>query len=731
MKGLFSKCAGSVAVTVIVCVAQQNYMAHELRYQAIINEYLIPPAALEYQHEGSMTQCRNGDLINIWQASHKEGKKWGFAMMNRFDGEKWQKYPKVLDDGDNNYMPVPFQPKHAGAPLIAYLHLDGHYMATQTWVRTSTDNGHSWTDRRLTYKSNDSFFSGRKGSIGAALLTVPLELPNGDLLSNHVAKLSGNTYQGYMVRIPANNLTGDASGGDPWTIAKFNTSSQEFIPGPIMPISDNGQIDYSHLACHIGWPQGIGDVTYSTDGGTTWGPYVNSNAAGASHVHGTVLDVDGGPLKGWHVLARAGGMWSGRPRVYVNISSDGKNWTTALKIGEKHGDAGFPERAAQHCIQTEDRMLHVGVTGRGGKGVWHVVIDPDALINNTTPSGSGVVNICGPYRQAAESFEAKGGVPITVMRTGGKDGPASVSLRTVDGSAKAGSDFTATTHTFTWADGEDGGQTIMIPIIDDTDSEGYETFTVELHDASNVKLGGVSSMPCRITDDRGGDSEPGGIINFTHEEYFSHENCITSTLFPVIMRRRWTGGKGSVTVHYETRDGTAKAGEDYQAVAGTMEIKHQHIGEWEIEVPIINDNLAEGEETFSIEITGITSDSGAVIGTMSKATCRIIDDEQSSSTMSASFKCRSTDPSPRQIVHTRLNSRMLQIDYSLAHSALVQVALFNAAGAQVFAQPLGLNQHGRQSAMVDVQGLASGMYLLAIVGDGSVTGKSRSLLIVE
>ncbi|MBD3345350.1 MAG: hypothetical protein GF401_09845, partial [Chitinivibrionales bacterium] len=610
-----------------VSFAQDNYMEHELRYQAIVNEYLIPPAPLEYQHEGGMTQCRNGDLINVWQASHEEWKQWGFAMMSRFDGEKWQQHPQVLDDGENNYMPVPFQPKKDGAPLIVYLHLNGHYMATETWVRSSIDNGYTWSDRQLTYTSNDGLFAGRNGSVGAALLTAPLELPGGDLLSNHVTRYTNTLYQGYMVRIPGNNITGNEPDGDAWTVSTFGTNSQEFIPGPIMPLTSNGNYDYSQLACHIGWPQGIGNVTYSTDGGTSWGDYVDCNAEGASHVHGTVLDVDGGPLKGWHVMARTGGMWSGRPRVFVNISPDGINWTTALKIGEKHGNAGFPERAAQHCIQTEDRMLHVGVTGRGGKGVWHVVIDPDALINNTTPAGPGVVNICGPYREVPESFADQGGVPITVMRTGGKDGPASVSLRTVDGSAEAGTDYTATTHTFTWADGEDGGQTILIPVIDDSDPEGYEHFVIELHDASGAQLGGAAQMRCRINDDRGGDHNPGGIINFTHEEFFSHENCITGTLYPVVARRRWTGNTGNVTVTYATKDGTAKAGEDYQAVSGILEINDKYSGEWEINVPLIDDNVAEGEETFSIELTEITSDSDAVIGTIREAVCKIIDNE--------------------------------------------------------------------------------------------------------
>ncbi len=57
----------------------------------------------------------------------------------------------------------------------------------------------------------------------------------------------------------------------------------------------------------------------------------------------------------------------------------------------------------------------------------------------------------------------------------------------------------------------------------------------------------------------------------------------------------------AVQVKYKTLDGTAKAGQDYIATEGTLMF---YPGEQAVPIPveIIGDNLAEGDETFSLEI---------------------------------------------------------------------------------------------------------------------------------
>jgi hypothetical protein len=65
----------------------------------------------------------------------------------------------------------------------------------------------------------------------------------------------------------------------------------------------------------------------------------------------------------------------------------------------------------------------------------------------------------GEFNFDASSYdvdEDAGTATITVTRTGGSDGEVSVNYATADGSATAGADYTASSGTLTWADGDLG-----------------------------------------------------------------------------------------------------------------------------------------------------------------------------------------------------------------------------------------------------------------------------------
>jgi uncharacterized repeat protein (TIGR01451 family) len=97
--------------------------------------------------------------------------------------------------------------------------------------------------------------------------------------------------------------------------------------------------------------------------------------------------------------------------------------------------------------------------------------------------------------------ESAGSVVLTVNRTGGTDGAVAVSYATANGSASAGSDYTATSGTLTWAAGDGAGKTITVPITSDTVDEPNETFTVTLSGVTGGAALGTSSVTVTITDD--------------------------------------------------------------------------------------------------------------------------------------------------------------------------------------------------------------------------------------
>lgn len=99
---------------------------------------------------------------------------------------------------------------------------------------------------------------------------------------------------------------------------------------------------------------------------------------------------------------------------------------------------------------------------------------------------AGVLNLSPA---AVKTDEKAGSVTLTVDRTGGSDGEAQVKYATVDGTARAGQDYTAQSGTLRWAHGETGAKTITIAIADDGVYEAEESFRVVLSDPSGATLG--------------------------------------------------------------------------------------------------------------------------------------------------------------------------------------------------------------------------------------------------
>ncbi len=92
-------------------------------------------------------------------------------------------------------------------------------------------------------------------------------------------------------------------------------------------------------------------------------------------------------------------------------------------------------------------------------------------------------------------------VMVAISRSGGSDGAVSVDYTTVDGTATAGSDYTAASGTVDFADGEGGTQMVPVTILDDGDSENAESFTFVLSNAAGGADLGDSTATITILDD--------------------------------------------------------------------------------------------------------------------------------------------------------------------------------------------------------------------------------------
>src|SRR5262249_59798464 len=99
------------------------------------------------------------------------------------------------------------------------------------------------------------------------------------------------------------------------------------------------------------------------------------------------------------------------------------------------------------------------------------------------------------------SVNAKGGpAPLTVKPTGDPTGPVSVPVTASDGTATAGSDYTAVSSDITFAPFE-LSKTLTVPITDDAINEANETANLQLNSPTGgATLGSPSTAVLSILD---------------------------------------------------------------------------------------------------------------------------------------------------------------------------------------------------------------------------------------
>jgi hypothetical protein len=119
---------------------------------------------------------------------------------------------------------------------------------------------------------------------------------------------------------------------------------------------------------------------------------------------------------------------------------------------------------------------------------------------------TGSCSISQTLQFSAETFqvnEADVNAIVTVSRSGGASGAASLNYSTdVGGTATDGADYTATSGTLTWAEGDAAAKTFSVPIIDDSDVEGDETVDLALSNATGAAiLGRPRIAVLTVTDD--------------------------------------------------------------------------------------------------------------------------------------------------------------------------------------------------------------------------------------
>jgi len=214
------------------------------------------------------------------------------------------------------------------------------------------------------------------------------------------------------------------------------------------------------------------------------------------------------------------------------------------------------------------------------------------LVSNASPIPTGIQFEMDKFF----AFETDASVSIKVTRTGDVSGTTSVNFATSDGTATAGSDYTATSGTLTFAPGE-LSKNVTIPIINDPLFEnGNETFNLTLSNPTGASLLTIPNTGTITIVDN--DSKPfvflPGTVRITEGDLGVPAIPINVTLSNPTVQ--------VVTVDYTTANGTATAGSDYVAASGTVTIPAGSTSV-PINIQVNSDMNVEPNETFTITLS--------------------------------------------------------------------------------------------------------------------------------
>ena len=203
-------------------------------------------------------------------------------------------------------------------------------------------------------------------------------------------------------------------------------------------------------------------------------------------------------------------------------------------------------------------------------------------------------------QQTISMGESAGTFLVSVLRMGGSDGDISVDFGTSSGSAQAGTDFQSTSGTLFWSDGDIEAKSIEITINSDDQIEDTEAFSVSLVNGQPMAglIGSPDTLTISILDETL--PEPVGMLSFAEADV-SVDEVVGSVQLQVV---RTGGSNGSVSVNYQSVDGSAESESDYSGVSGTLVWSDGDTSARIITVPILTDANVEDIEQFQVVLSG-------------------------------------------------------------------------------------------------------------------------------
>ena len=344
------------------------------RSEVVLLEEFVGNSFSSYNHSSYITESRDGTLIVTWYGGTEEGYDDVsiYVARKEKDASGWTQR-REIDDGDGRacWNPVVFTP--SSGPILLYYKIGGDWNNWVACVRTSDDDGRTWSERQWLPESGEDLYQAYGGRFLGPSKNKPLELPDGSLLM-------GSSIENDGQRAHIELATGDYVG----SFELLSRLKGEAIQPTFIVLSD----DYQTIQT-ICRPMGTGPPTTarSYDMGRTW---ENLRLLSLDNVHAgldamTINNLNSEKNR-WHILAHT--RYGDRRHLAVAISSDGENWDLVLPVlDESDGmKMDYPS-----IIQTSDKMIHLSYSWRHRSKIKHVILDPYVLTGEERPKEQGLL----------------------------------------------------------------------------------------------------------------------------------------------------------------------------------------------------------------------------------------------------------------------------------------------------------------------------------------------------
>ena len=202
--------------------------------------------------------------------------------------------------------------------------------------------------------------------------------------------------------------------------------------------------------------------------------------------------------------------------------------------------------------------------------------------------------------------EGAGMLQLQLELSRATDKTVTVQYETTDVEAEAGADYTRSRGIVIFGPGSTRG-TVLIDLIDDNILEEAERFEVTLSNPRNAIIARGTGTGTILDDDGG------ATLRIDDALALEEEGVIQ---FRVLLSQPQTQ---MISVSYRTQDGTAKAGEDYEASSGVVMLP-PGTTEAMISVPLLKDGLDWREETFAVHL--VSSKQAKITKSVGVATIR-------------------------------------------------------------------------------------------------------------